>query len=201
MKSVIRYMFLILFLMPLVLPVFSIAGPSPVQVIENLHATLLDVMKEAGTLGFLGRLKRLEPVIRGTFDFPFIARLVVGRYWGTFSEEEKKAFMETFTTLSIAIYAERFNGYSGEKFQTVSTRELKSGRILAETLLVKPDGGTVRLDYILHRGDTGWRIVNVIADGVSDLSLKRADYTSFLKNKGIVDLIKKLEEKTSLYRN
>lgn len=201
MKSVIRCMFLILLLTPWVLPVFSIAGPPPVQVIENLHTTLLDVMKEADTLRFGGRFKRLDPVIRGTFDFPFIARLVVGRYWGTFSEEEKKTFVETFTTLSIAIYAERFNGYSGEKFQTISTRELKSGRILAETLLVKPDGGSVRLDYILHRGNTEWRIVNVIADGVSDLSLKRADYTSFLKNKGIGELIKKLEEKISFYRN
>jgi len=36
----------------------------------------------------------------------------------------------------------------------------------------------------LHDG----RIFNVIADGVSDLSLRRADYNSIIKNEGYVQL-------------
>ncbi|MDH3928703.1 MAG: ABC transporter substrate-binding protein, partial [Deltaproteobacteria bacterium] len=38
-----------------------------------------------------------------------------------------------------------------------------------------------------------------IAEGVSDLSLKRADYTSYLKKNGFDALLKKLNEKIQNY--
>jgi len=38
----------------------------------------------------------------------------------------------------------------------------------------------------------------VIADGVSDISLKRADYTTFLKKNGFRALLDKLAEKIDL---
>ncbi|MGH8605553.1 MAG: ABC transporter substrate-binding protein, partial [Gammaproteobacteria bacterium] len=60
-------------------------------------------------------------------------------------------------------------------------------------------GEAVRLDYVLQTKSDEWLIVNVIADGVSDLSLKRADYTSVLKSKGFDDLITVLNDKIAKY--
>lgn len=167
----------------------------PTQVVENLHNALLAVMRDAETLGYSGRYARLAPVIKATFDLPFISKIVVGRYWRSFSEQEKTKFVETFSRLSIATYAGRFDGYSGERFTIVSTKELPKTYTMVRSLLIKPDGEQVELDYVLHETDNEWRVINVIADGVSDLSLKRADYTTFLKKKGINALLDKLEEK------
>jgi phospholipid transport system substrate-binding protein len=55
------------------------------------------------------------------------------------------------------------------------------------------------LDYLLHRPGNQWLIVNVIAQGVSDLALKRADYSAFLKSKGYEALLKKLNQKINEY--
>jgi phospholipid transport system substrate-binding protein len=55
------------------------------------------------------------------------------------------------------------------------------------------------LDYILHRTEDQWRIINVIAEGVSDLALKRAEYAAFLKVKGFDALLMKLNEKIAQY--
>jgi phospholipid transport system substrate-binding protein len=55
------------------------------------------------------------------------------------------------------------------------------------------------LDYLLHRADGEWRVINVVAEGVSDLALKRADYSNFLKNKSLEALIAKLNEKIVQY--
>jgi phospholipid transport system substrate-binding protein len=170
-----------------------------IEVIENLHATLLAVMKDGAKIGYRGRYDRLEPVIKASFDLPFIARTAVGRYWETFHQGQKTAFVETFIRLSIGTYAANFDTYSGERFKVTSAKELGGGRILIHSQLTKSDGGEVEFDYILHRMDHQWCIINVIADGVSDLALKRADYSAFLKNKGFDALLDKLNEKIAQY--
>jgi len=170
-----------------------------VEVVEKLHATLLAVMKEGDQIGYQGRYDRLAPVIRANFDMPFISKTVLGKYWETFNNEQRSRFVDAFTKLSIATYATNFDSYSGERFKMVSEKEVSGGRILVQSQLIRSDGGQVQLDYLLHRTSRQWRIINIIAEGVSDLALKRADYSAFLKNKGFEALIEKLNEKVGQY--
>jgi phospholipid transport system substrate-binding protein len=175
------------------------AADSATQVIENLHAELLAVMKQAKELGYEGRYQRLDPIVTSSYDLPFIAKFVMGRQWKTLSAEQKSDFVKTFTKLSIATYAANFSGYSGERFKTISNEELRKGRLLVKSVLVRSSGGEVTLDYVLHQKENRWRIINAIAEGVSDLSLKRADYSSYLKKKGFDGLLAKLKEKIKQY--
>jgi phospholipid transport system substrate-binding protein len=183
----------------LLAPISTAATDSATQVVEKLHAELLAVMKQADKLGYEGRYQRLAPVIATSYDFPYVAKVAVGRYWRSFSAEEQSQFVETFSKLSIATYARRFDGYSGERFKTISNKELRKGRVVVKTILVKANGEEIELDYILHQLNKQWRIINVVAEGVSDLSLKRADYTSYLKTKGFDALLRKLNEKIQQY--
>ena len=175
------------------------AADSATQVIENLHAELLAVMKQANELGYEGRYQRLDPIVTSSYDLPFIAKFVMGRQWKTLSGEQKSEFVKTFTKLSIATYAANFSGYSGERFKTISNEELRKSRLLVKSVLIRSSGGEVTLDYVLHQRENRWRIINAIAEGVSDLSLKRADYSSYLKKKGFDALLKKLNEKIQNY--
>ena len=178
------------------------AAPVPseaVAVVDRLHAALLEVMQNAGTLGYPGRYQKLDPLIRKSFDFATIAQIVVGRFWKELSDAQRQSFIDTFTQLSTATYAARFDGFDNEQFRHVAGEELKKDRILVKTEIVKSNGEAVRLDYVLQTKSDEWLIVNVIADGVSDLSLKRADYTSVLKSKGFDDLITVLNDKIAKY--
>lgn len=183
------------------MPVIAFSAPpeTPAQVVENLHAALLGAMEEAKRIGYEGRYARLASVIRKTFDLPLIARIVVGRYWRTFNNEQKAKFLEAFERLCIATYAYRFDGYSGEQFRLVSENESRRGRIIVNSLLIKPDGEKVELDYTLDRRNNRWKVINVTANGISDLSVKRSDYTTFLKRNGFDALLNKLDEKISSY--
>jgi phospholipid transport system substrate-binding protein len=174
----------------------SVAGAEisgPAGTVERLHATLLEVMQDADGLGFPGRRDRLSPVIRETFELPFIVKIVLGRYWGELPQADRKRMIDTFTRLTIATYASRFDGFSGEAFELVGEKPMKKGRMRVRTRLVRPGDEAVQLDYVLQEEAGRWRIVNVVANGVSDLSLKRADYGSILKRQGFDVLIGKLE--------
>ena len=173
------------------------ADPGNAQaVVEHLHATLVKGMQEGDALGFNERVALLEPVIADSFNFNTIARIVTGRYWKDASEAQRSAFIDAFRQLSTATYASNFSSFSGERFELAAVEE-NAGTVVVKTDLVKGDGGKVSLNYLLH-GDNGrWRIVNVIAQGVSDLSLKRADYTAVIKSEGFDSLVDRLKKRVA----
>ena len=181
------------------IPYASAGDQGATGIVEKLHSTLLAVMKDGEKIGYQGRYGRLEPVIKSSFDMPFISRTVLGKYWESLNNEQRSRFVEAFTRLSTATYAANFDSYSGEHFKMIPERETDGGRILVQSTLIKSDGGQVQLDYLLHRTGNQWRIVNIIAEGVSDLALKRADYSAFLKSKGFDALLKKVNEKVDQY--
>ncbi|RKZ36916.1 MAG: hypothetical protein DRQ37_03075 [Gammaproteobacteria bacterium] len=170
------------------------AGAGPRAPVQALHGTLLEVMHDAKSLGFAGRRERLAPVVHQGFDMPYITRLVAGAHWKKMSAEQRARLIDIFSQLTVATYAGRFDRYAGEEFAILAERELKKGRRLIRSRLTDSVGKDIRLDYVLHRTDGGWRIVNVVANGISDLSLKRADYTIVLRDGGFGALVGKLEK-------
>lgn len=171
----------------------------PAEVVERFQQSLVEVMKKADVLGYEGRYEWLAPAVRQSHALPEIARLAVGRYWDRLGEEQKSSLVEAFSELSIATYAYRFDGYNGERFETLSVERLDSDQALVRSRLIKSGGDTIGFDYLLRGRGDDWRIVNIIVDGVSDLALKRAEYTSIIRRQGFETLIAKLKEKIAQY--
>lgn len=165
------------------------------KVVGELHQALIDVMQNAKTLGYQGRYDRLYPVISSIFDTPLIVQVILSRYWKDLDELQQQNFIDLFRHLSVATYASRFDSFDGEQFTEVSRHELKKGRLLIKTQLLRPNDDTVNLDYLVHEKDGKWYIISVIADGVNDLSLKRAEYASVIKDKGFEGLISDIRTK------
>jgi phospholipid transport system substrate-binding protein len=177
----------------------ALATPAtPTATVEKLHDTLLSVMKEADALGYQGRVDRVAPVLADTFNFDTIGRIVTGRHWKGLPADKRSSFLDTFRKLSAATYADNFDGYGGESFKTLG-EEIKKDASLVRTQIVKTDGKTVSLNYVLNKTGEHWRIVNVIAEGVSDLALKRSEYGAVISKEGIDSLIAKLNAKIASY--
>ena len=119
-----------------------------VSVVDSLHQALIKAMQTPES--FSERYAQLSPVIENTFDTPVIARVILSRYWNDLDETQQSAFIERFDDLSISNYASKFDDFGGEKFRLLGQQELKKGRLVIKTELVKPDGEAVRFDYILH---------------------------------------------------
>ncbi len=172
------------------------AAKSAVVVIEELHEKLLDVMRRADELGYQGRYRELAPVLKAGYDTPLICKVILGDGWKPLSAAQRADFIALFTRLSIATYASRFNAYHGESFVSGEIKTLGKGRKLVKSRLLKSGGGEpVSLDYLLNPTPQGWRIISVIAQGVNDLSLKRAEYGKVLREQGFPQLLELLNGK------
>jgi phospholipid transport system substrate-binding protein len=168
----------------------------PAYVVEALHFALLGVMKGAADLGYQGRWNRLSQVLPDLFDISFMAQKSVGRHWKSASEEERRHLLHTFTEFTIANYAGNFDGYSGQRFETLGEKESTHGTMLVLSRLVEADGEEIQLNYRLRPVDGRWRIIDVYLNGtVSELALRRSEYSSLIKREGFDSLLVALNEK------
>lgn len=169
------------------------------EVAIQFQDELIRVMQQGETLGFQGRYQKLEAAIVESHDLTKIARIVVGREWKKISDEQKATLVNVFRRLSISAYAYNFKAYSGESFKFLSEDKTARGGMIIHTLFVLPDDKDVKFDYMLKKKGNDWRIINIIANGVSDLALKRSEYTSVLKREGFDALIAKINKKIDNY--
>jgi len=175
-------------------------SPPPDQVVGSFHAALLDAMQKGKSVACEKRIGRLAPVIRSTFDLPAIARLALRRHWGTLTADQQQQFVQTFEDLVITTYASQFNGYNGETFAAPVAEDLPGGRRAVHSVLNVSDGAPVKFDYVMQQAGGGWRVVNVLADGVSDLALRSAQYDSVMKSGGFDKLVAGLHQQTEKNR-
>ena len=163
--------------------------------INQLHEALINVMVISNSTSFEERYKYLEPIIEKNFDINLISKVVLSRYWKSIDEETKIKFIGIFKKLTISTYVSRFNSYNNQIFKNISIDQLKENRFLVKTEFKKSDKNPISFNYIVQKSNEKWRIISVIANGINDLSLKRAEYAAIIKNDGFNALISKLEQK------
>ena len=169
---------------------------APEQVVAQVagfHQQLLAAM-QAGA-DFAARSALLEPVVGNFFDFPTICRISLGRTWRQLDEAGQRQFCELLEELVVATYASRFERYSGQSFRTLSSAPAARGWVV-KTELLRASGERVTLDYYFRAAGA----FNVVADGVSDLSLRRADYSSIIKTDGYEGLLASLRSNIAEYQ-
>jgi len=169
---------------------------SPEQTIDDFHAGLLDLMKHAKELGFEGRVEKLSPLMQRAFDLDFMASKTVGRHWNKLSDEDKQRWVVTFKRFTTANYAGRFTGFTGEEFVTLSVEDAPRDTRMVMTKIIIPDEDDVELNYRMARQHGMWKVVDVYLNGtVSELALRRSEYSAALKRNGFEQLVASVETK------
>lgn len=167
---------------------------SAADVIRSLNATFIQVMEQATTLGYAGRYQTLAPALADAYDFAEMARVSTGRHWRELTEAQRAQLIEAFTAYSTATYAARFNGYSGERFDVLGEEPAPAGATRVNNQIQQSSGDPIRIDYLLKEKDGQWRIVDVyLKSSISELALRRSEFTDLLAAKGFDGLMEKLQ--------
>lgn len=177
-------------------------GPTPdpaasTKLVEALHDEMLATMKQGPQLGFQGRLERLQPAIASRYDFSFMAEKSVGLAWKDLDDAQRKQLVDAMERLAGATYAGRMKDFSGERFETVGTQPAAQSTMMVRTQIVDGAGKATSLDYrVRAMPDGSPRIVDVFFDGtVSELAMRRSEYSALLKKGGFPALMQALEKK------
>jgi phospholipid transport system substrate-binding protein len=161
--------------------------------IRAFYDALLAAMKQADQLGVRGRYDKLAPVIRSTFDLPAMTRIAVGPEWTAIPPEQQAALTDSFSRMTIATYANRFDGWSGQSFEVdPEVLPRNNGRVV-RTKLNRPKEEPVTLNYLMRASGDTWKIVDIYLSGtISELATQRSEFGAILKSGGPAALIDSL---------
>ena len=174
------------------------ATDAPVATVTSLQKGLVAAASARSNVTIAERYRELEPLIVATHDLPYIAEFALRRQWSSLAAEDRQRFVAAFQRLSVMTYAARFGDVAPDAFRPMEAGAPDAnGRVEVTTAIKREGQPDVTLEYLLQQDGQGWRIINIVADGVSDLALKRAEYQRLFASGGIGGLIAELEQQAA----
>jgi phospholipid transport system substrate-binding protein len=158
--------------------------------IERLSEALVAVGRAGKATPFEQRISMLAPAVDGAFDLPAVLRVSVGPRWDELSSDEQAQLEAVFRKYTVASYVS--NLASGEQPKvSPQTRALPNGDEVVDT-----EAGDVKLSYVMRRTPSGWKAVDVLADGaISRVAVQRSDFRALLAKGGGQALVASLQQK------
>ena len=177
-------------------PALAEDPPEPQKIVRETIDQVLEVLAHKD-LGTDERIRRIEEIAYGRFDFATISRLVLARSWKQFTPEQREEFVEQFKIQLSRSYGTRITRYEQEQVAILGSRAEPRGDV---TVATRIEGGTadgILVDYRLRKGDGPWMLIDVIIEGVSLVSSYRSQFAEILGHGDPEELLKQLREKNA----
>ena len=173
------------------------AAPADAQkFIDDLGESTVRSLTDS-SLSDAERDSRFRSLLESQFDLPGISKFVLARHWRGASDAERADFQRLFETLLVQAYAQKFAEYAGERFKVSSSLANDDGSITVNSLINRPNGDVVRLDWRVADAG-GLKISDLVVDGISLRTTYRSDVASVIQNNGgnVAGLLGALRQKT-----
>lgn len=165
--------------------------------VRKLVDGLLQIMKAGRTTPFQMRFGTLGPIIDRTFNMPAILEASVGASWDTLPHDQQAMLADAFRRYTVASYVNSFDEYDGQRIEIVPETRAVGNDQVVQTKIIPKKGDSHELDYVMRRDASGWRVVDVLAEGsISRVAVQRSDFRRMLARNGAQGLADSLRAKS-----
>jgi phospholipid transport system substrate-binding protein len=173
----------------------------PEALVKKITQEVMDAIKGDKQLAAGDRQKAIklaEEKILPHVDFEEATRLAVGRGWKEATPEQKKKLVAEFRNMLVRTYSNAIQPYEGQQMKVMPVR-MKPGDtdVTVQNQFVRPGAQPVKIDYQMRKTDQGWKIYDIVAEGVSLVLTYRSEFDAVIKQDGVDGLIKRLAQKNS----
>ena len=128
------------------------------------------------------RMRRVEVVAADRFDLDRIARIALGRYWKTAPDAERQEFSALFKAYVLTSYGRRFDEFAQRRLHVVTSTPAGDDTMVESYV----EGGStpIRLDWRLTPSADGWRILDLMVEGVSLVLTYRNEFAALIERSG-----------------
>ncbi len=180
-------------------PALAAAQEAPDALVKRVTDEVLTIIKtdkdlQAGNPTKIAQLA--EAKVLPHFDFARMTRLAVGRNWQQASEAQRKGLVDEFRTLLVRTYSNSLTAYRN---QTIEVKPTKLGAAdkdaTVRTQVIQQGGPPIPIDYSMEKADSGWKVYDVVIDGVSLVTTYRSSFNDQIQKGGVDGLIKTLQDR------
>ena len=143
-------------------------------------------------------LKLAEEKVLPLIDFHEAARLAVGRAWAQASKEQQEKITNEFRRMLVRTYSNAISRYEGQTMKVLPVHmKPDETDVTVRNQYIRPGQRPVQLDYAMHKTNEGWKIYDIVVEGVSLVLTYRSEFDQVVKQNGIDGLIKALAQKNT----
>ncbi|TAH32599.1 MAG: ABC transporter substrate-binding protein [Alphaproteobacteria bacterium] len=179
------------------IPTTSASAGGAEGFVKNLSDTAISTLT-GKNMDQTERDRRFRVLLNQNFDVPGIGRFALGRYWKSASTDQQQEYLRLFESMLTQTYSARFAKYSGQTVKVNGSKQ-EVDSILVQSQMINPDGSKpVLIDWRLKQAGNGFKIMDLIVEGVSMSTTQRSEFSSVIERGGgdIDALIKILRKKT-----
>ena len=183
-------------------PAIAAEERGPEELVTQVTAEVLAAIKSDKKLASGDRqaaLRLAEEKVLPHIDFEEATRLAVGRAWSQASPGQKQQLTIEFRRMLVRVYSNAIQPYGGQTIK-VSPVRMRPGDtdVTVHNTFVRSGGGKpVGFDYSMRKTDQGWKIYDIVVEGVSLVLTYRSEFDNVVRQQGVDGLIKALASKNS----
>jgi phospholipid transport system substrate-binding protein len=189
---------LLAILLTALVPAIAAAQEGPDALVKRVTGEVLAIIKsdkdlQAGNPNKVAQLA--EAKVLPHFDFERMTRLAVGRNWRQASDAQKQALVKEFRTLLVRTYSNSLTAYRDQTIEVKPTKlAAADSEATVRTQVIQPGGPPIPIDYSMQKGD-GWKVFDVVIDGVSLVTTYRGTFNEQIQKGGVDGLVKTLVDR------
>jgi len=143
------------------------------------------------------KITKIRSIVNEIFDYTELSKRTLGREWAKFNTPQQDEFVKLFGDLLEKTYADRLLSYSNEKVVFDRESMLREGQAEVTSSIITGDGKKIPLDYRLIKKDAGWRVYDVIIEGISLVKNYRDQFRDILAKDSPEEVLKMLRDKVA----
>jgi phospholipid transport system substrate-binding protein len=167
--------------------VLTAAGPQ--DVIADLSSRLFGALdRESAAIRHNPDkvLPLIDRLLSPHFDAEYTARLVLGRHWESATPDQRQQFAVAFYQRLLRTYVGAVTEWTADRFKLLPLHsDAAALQVIVHTQVTNPDGTSVPVDYRLRQTPEGWKIFDVIVEGVSYVRSYRDDIDADVSRNGV----------------
>jgi phospholipid transport system substrate-binding protein len=139
----------------------------------------------------------VDDVLRPNFDVAYAGRLVMGRHWPRSTEEQRTRFVEALYGSLVRKYARGLLEFREDTVHVLphgGLIKLDEDFVTVKTEVKTTDGKLVPVNYRTRWTDEGWKVFDVIIEGLSYVTFYRDMMGEDVRRKGLDTVITELEK-------
>ena len=193
-------------LLSLVLFLFASAGfaqhdLTPDQLVQKVTEDVLATIKSDKQLAAGDKqraLKLAEEKVLPHIDFEEATRLAVGRAWAQATPEQKQKLVDEFRRMLVRTYSNAIESYQGQTLKVLPARgKPQDNEATVRTQFIRAGGQPLPIEFQARKTDKGWKIYDIVVEGVSLVLTYRSEFDQVVKQEGMEGLIKRLGQKNT----
>ena len=133
-------------------------------------------------------------------DVRLVGRLVLGQQWRRLSEAQRQEYLGLFRDYVLAGLVRRLGGTKGvERVEVTGSRLVGNEDSMVSTRInLGNEGSPHNVEWRVRQGDAGYRIIDVVAEGVSLAVTTRNEFGAIVSQRGMDGLLAQLRERRAL---